>query len=1150
MSTLTEILYTKIPTKAGEKYRCSNFDALGKSFAIASLSKKRKGLSIVVTKDIFTSGKIQRELGFFLPKEVEILTFPDWETLPYDNFSPHEDIISERLATLYRLPDLKNAVLVVAVSTLMQYVVPRSYIESNSFFLKQGEKINLEFLRERLSKYGYRSVGEVMEHGEFAVRGSLLDIFPMGSSIPYRIDFFDDDVDSIRTFDPDSQLSEDKVESIQLLPAKEYPFTAESISLFRQNWRNIFSGNPNDCSIYQNVTKGLSAPGIEYYLPLFFTELGKLSDYLPPSSLIITYDPIGDSSLSFWQEVKQRYEQLSHDTSHPLLPPKEIFLSVDDLYSMLREFPQLQFVDDKVKSLPNLTVDHKANQPFFRLKEFFASQNFQNNKSNRVLFCAESLGRQESVRNVLAKIELSPQIFHSWQDFCYSNAQIGICVAPIDRGGYLPLEDSSLIALITEAELFGMQAVKSKRSSKRSEQAIDNAIRNLTELSVGAPVVHIDHGVGRYLGLSKLKAGGEENEFLVIEYADQTKLYVPVTSLHLISRYGGSDTEHAPLSKLGTAQWEKAKRAVLNKIRDIAAELLNIYAKRANTIGHKFNLPKADYEKFAANFPFQVTEDQQKAIDATIADMTRPRLMDRLICGDVGFGKTEVAMRAAFLAVENNKQVAILTPTTLLAEQHYHNFCDRFASWPVKIGMLSRFCSASEQKQVLDGLLSGAIDIVIGTHKLLQKDVLFKDLGLLVIDEEHRFGVQQKERIKALRPNVDVLTLTATPIPRTLNMALSGTRDFSIIATPPPGRLAIKTFIQERNNYVIREAMLREILRGGQVYFLHNDIATITKMARDLAELVPEARIVVAHGQMSERDLEHVMTDFYHRRSNVLVCTTIIESGIDIPTANTIIINRADHFGLAQLHQLRGRVGRSHHQAYAYLLIPSRKFITEDAKKRLDALASREDLGVGFVLATHDLEIRGAGELLGEEQSGQMATIGFDLYLEYLERAVTALKNGQEVNIDEAVAKSVTEIDLKIPAFFPDQYIFDINTRLTLYKRIANAKSISELDNLQVELIDRFGLLPKEAKNFFAVAEIRLIAEPLRVSKIAADLSKGFVEFALEPNVDVKKILSLVQKNQHIYRLKRGNKLEFVIKQSSATDLIEFLKMLLGEIKK
>ncbi|MFA6409564.1 MAG: transcription-repair coupling factor [Gammaproteobacteria bacterium] len=1150
MSTSTETLYTKIPTKAGEKYHCSNFDALGKSFAIANLSKKRKGLSIVVTKDIFTSGKIQRELQFFLPKEVEVLTFPDWETLPYDNFSPHEDIVSERLATLYRLPHLKNAVLIIAVSTLMQYVVPRSYIESYSFFLKQGEKINLEFLRERLSKYGYSAVSQVMEHGEFAVRGSLIDIFPMGSTNPYRIDFFDDEVDSIRTFDPDSQLSDDKVASIQLLPAKEYSLAPESISLFRQNWRNIFPGNPSDCPIYQNVTNGLSAPGIEYYLRLFFNELGKLSDFLPKDSLIINYDSIDAASRSFWQEVKQRYEQLSHDTSHPLLPPKEIFLSLDALHSMLKQFPEITFTDEKASSLPNLTVDHKASQPLFKLKEFFENQKSRKDGDVRVLFCAESLGRQESLRSVLAKIEVCPPVFSGWQEFCSSDAQIGICVAPIDQGGYLPVEDSFYIAIITEAQLFGMQAITPRRSSKRSEQAIDNAIRNLTELSVGAPVVHVDHGVGRYLGLTKLKAGEEENEFLVIEYADQTKLYVPVTSLHLIGRYGGSDTEHAPLSKLGTAQWEKAKRAVLNKIRDIAAELLNIYAKRANTIGHKFNLPEADYEKFAANFPFQVTEDQQKAIDATIADMARPRLMDRLICGDVGFGKTEVAMRAAFLAVENNKQVAILTPTTLLAEQHYHNFCDRFASWPVKIGMLSRFCNAAEQKHVLDGLMSGAIDIVIGTHKLLQKDVLFKDLGLLVIDEEHRFGVKQKERIKSLRPNVDVLTLTATPIPRTLNMALSGTRDFSIIATPPPGRLAIKTFIQERNNYVIREAVLREILRGGQVYFLHNDIATISKMARDLAELVPEARIVVAHGQMGERDLEHVMTDFYHRRSNVLVCTTIIESGIDIPTANTIVVNRADHFGLAQLHQLRGRVGRSHHQAYAYLLIPSRKFITEDAKKRLDALASREDLGVGFVLATHDLEIRGAGELLGEEQSGQMATIGFDLYLEYLERAVTALKNGQEVNVDEAVARFVTEIDLKIPAFFPDQYIFDINTRLTFYKRIANAKSISELDNLQVELIDRFGLLPQEAKNFFAIAEIRLTAEPLGVSKIAADFSKGFVEFALEPNVDVKKILNLVQKNPHIYRLKKGNKLEFAIKQPLAADLIEFLKMLLGEIKK
>jgi transcription-repair coupling factor (superfamily II helicase) len=1129
--------HPQLPKKSGDKLKFGNLQGSSLALVISMAARENSAPSLVITTDTLAADQLETALKFFAP-DLTILNFPAWETLPYDNFSPHQDIISQRLLTLSRLPHITQGILIVPITSLLQRLSPRNYLDGAGFILERGEKINLDDMRKRLESSGYRCVGQVMEHGDFAVRGSLLDLFPSGSEYPYRIDLFDCEVDSIRTFDPETQRSIEQVEKIGLLPAREYPLTEEAIKRFRENWRENFSGNPTLCPIYQDVSQGFSPPGIEYYLPLFFENTQTLLDYLPSNSLIFQAENIHQSAENFWKEITERYEQSRYDTTRPIIPPNKLYLSVSDLFSQLNSFAQIQLqsaslasstsqINFDTQALPEVSINNKAEQPLGNLQKFLAQA------ERRILFCAETAGRQEALLDLLKTISIQPQHFSSWENFLQSSELIGIVITPIEEGLYLT---SPSLVLIAESQLFGQQIMQRRR--RKSKQFDSDAIvKNLAELNMGSPVVHIDHGVGRYLGLQTLNLGDVPGEFLTLEYANDAKLYVPVSSLHLISRYSGMDLENAPLNKLGSDQWDKAKRKAAEQVSDVAAELLDVYAQRAARKGYAFQIPDGMYAAFSQAFPFEETPDQQQAIEQVIADMKSPLSMDRLVCGDVGFGKTEVAMRAAFIAVHDGKQVVILVPTTLLAQQHYENFKDRFAQWPVTVEVISRFRSAQEQKKVLEKLENGTVDILIGTHRLLQKDVHVKNLGLLIIDEEHRFGVQQKEKLKALRAEVDVLTLTATPIPRTLNMTLSGLRELSIIATPPARRLSIKTFVRERNTSLIREAILRELLRGGQVFFLHNDVQSIEKCAHEIESLVPEARVVIAHGQMPERELERVMADFYHRHFNVLVCSTIIETGIDIPTANTIIMDRADKFGLAQLHQLRGRVGRSHHQAYAYLMTPPKKAMTPDAVKRLDAIANFEDLGAGFMLATHDLEIRGAGEVLGEEQSGNMQAIGFTLYMELLDRAVAALKSGKEPALEKPLRHG-TEIDLQIPALIPENYIPDIHMRLVFYKRIASAVNKEDLNDLQVELIDRFGLLPQPLKNLFEITELKQKAQLLGIHKIDATAKGVRFEFDAKPNVDPAIIIKLIQSYPDQYKLEGATRLRFITSQEKAEEKI------------
>ena len=1031
----------------------------------------------------------------------------------------------------------------------MKRIAPLNYIDGNSFTLKTGERINLDEMRHRFERCGYQCVAQVLSPGEFAVRGSILDVYPMGSLMPYRIDLFDQDVDSIRTFDPDNQRSLEKIDEIALLPAREYPLTEQSISLFRQNWRDHFSGNPIHHTIYQSVSDGHSAPGIEYYLPLFFEKPATFFDYLPSSSIIVRPGDLNTTGDTFWTEIQERYEQRRYDVTHPIVTPSEIFLNTNEVFHNANQFAQIFCHQDPLEEKPGhynfatqpppiCLVDHKANDPLIAVKNYLA------NTKSRVLFCAESAGRREALIELLKTGEVYTTITHDWTEFLNEQSSVCLTIAPLEIG--LALTDP-LITLFAETQLFGTQVLQQRRRKQRAFDS-DIIVRNLAELNIGAAVVHIDHGVGRYQGLQILQVNNYEAEYLTLEYAGGDKLYVPVASLHYISRYSGTDLENAPLNRLGSEQWQKAKRQAAEQIQDVAAELLDLYAIRAARPGFKYQTPDEQYRAFSAAFPFEETPDQQQAILQVVEDMTSAKPMDRLICGDVGFGKTEVAMRAAFIAVQASKQVAILVPTTLLAQQHYQNFTDRFADWPIRIEMLSRFRNSADQMNILKQLKEGKMDIIIGTHKLLQSDVHFHDLGLVIIDEEHRFGVQQKEKLKKLRAEVDILTLTATPIPRTLNMAMASIRDLSLIATPPARRLAIKTFVHMRNDSLIREAILREILRGGQVYFLHNAVETIQRIAEDLRTLVPEARIEVAHGQMRERELEQVMKDFYHHRFNVLVCTTIIETGIDIPAANTIIMDRADKLGLAQMHQLRGRVGRSHHQAYAYLLTPQQQAITPDAQKRLDAISALEELGSGFTLATHDLEIRGAGELLGEEQSGNIQAVGFSLYMELLDRAIHALKSGKEPDLEKPLQVGA-EIDLQIPALIPSTYVPDPHTRLILYKRIANAQSDEELNELQVEFIDRFGLLPDAVKNLFHITHLKLIANSLGIRKIDANVSGGRLEFVPQPPIDPMKIIQLIQQYPNRYKLDGPDRLRFYSEQNTNEKRFENVEHLLKLLK-
>ena len=1127
------------------------------ALAVAQASQQHSGPVILITADTPSALKLEKELGYFLNGQQHHVTlFPDWETLPYDMFSPHQDIVSQRLETLYRLTQRQQGIFIVPINTLMQRLAPVDYLGKYLLMLETGQTLDRDQFRRQLEQSGYLHVSQVMSHSEFSIRGSIIDLFPMGSEHPFRLDLFDDEIDSIRYFDPETQRSTDKVDNIKLLPAREFPTDKAAINLFRQQFLEKFDANNSQESVFSQVSKGTMPSGVEYYLPLFFEQTATLFDYLHPDAMLLLHGDINDASEFYWADLSERYEQHRYNLARPLLSPADLFVPVNDLFAAIKQWPRVsltdQLPDDKAgrhnlqcPRLTDIAFNPQKKDPALKLSTTLADAQ---TRGAKVLFCAESEGRKENLLELLGKAKIHPKSTESFDAFLASHDTIGISVGMVEHSFTWQRSDGELL-FITETELLGHKI--SQRRLRESRSSIDESaiIRNLAELATGQPVVHLDHGVGRYLGLQTLDAGGVTTEYLTIEYAKQAKLYVPVSSLHLISRYSGGDPDSAQIHSLGSDAWTKAKRKAAEKVRDVAAELLDVYAKRAAKPGFAYDIEWQDYQSFSDSFPFEETADQHQAINAVIQDMGSPQAMDRLVCGDVGFGKTEVAMRAAFLAANQGKQVAILVPTTLLAQQHFENFKDRFANWPFNIEVMSRFVSGKAQKSAIEGIASGNVDIIVGTHKLLQDDIKFADLGLVIIDEEHRFGVRQKEKFKALRADVDILTLTATPIPRTLNMAMSGMRDLSIIATPPAKRLSIKTFVQQRDKAVIREAIMREILRGGQVYFLHNEVDSIERTAQDIAEIVPEARIAVGHGQMRERELESVMSDFYHQRYNVLVCTTIIETGIDVPTANTIIMDRADHLGLAQLHQLRGRVGRSHHQAYAYLLTPHPKRMTKDAKKRLDAIAELEDLGAGFALATHDLEIRGAGELLGDDQSGQIASIGFTLYMEMLEQAVTALKEGKEPTLTDSLSQ-LTEIELRIPALLPDDYIADVNTRLSLYKQLATCKTERDIDEFQVECIDRFGLLPDAAKNLIKVAKLKLDAEAIGILKVELSAQGGTIEFKDTTKVDPGYIIQLVQTRPTEFKFEGSQKLRLTKKTETASDRLGMVEQLIRDLAK
>ncbi|WP_447873893.1 transcription-repair coupling factor [Serratia fonticola] len=1135
-----------LPERAGDLRQLGQLTGSACAVECAEIAERHPGPVMLIAPDMQNALRLRDEIQQLTDQMVTTLS--DWETLPYDSFSPHQEIISARLSSLYHLLTMARGIIILPVNTLMQRVCPHEFLHGHALVMKKGQRLSRDLLRAQLEQAGYRSVDQVMEHGEFATRGALLDLYPMGSEEPYRIDFFDDEIDSLRTFDVDNQRTLSEVDAINLLPAHEFPTDKAAIELFRSQWREQFEVRRDAEHIYQQVSKGTWPAGIEYWQPLFFSQpLPSLFSYLPANTLLVNTGNLEGAAERFWLDVNQRYENRRIDPMRPLLAPDTLWLRVDALFAELKAWPRMALKTEELpakagctnlgyQTLPDLAVQAQQKAPLDNLRRFIESF------TGGVVFSVESEGRRETLQDLLGRIKLSTSLIHHLDEVEASGRYM--MVGASERGFLDTLRDR---ALICESDLLG-ERVSRRRQDNRRTINTDTLIRNLAELHPGQPVVHLEHGVGRYVGLTTLEAGGIKAEYLILSYAGEDKLYVPVSSLHLISRYAGGADENAPLHRLGGDVWSRARQKAAERVRDVAAELLDIYAQRAAKSGFAFKHNREQYQLFCQTFPFETTPDQEQAINAVLSDMCQPLAMDRLVCGDVGFGKTEVAMRAAFLAVENGKQVAVLVPTTLLAQQHFDNFRDRFATWPIRIEMMSRFRSAKEQQQILEEAAEGKVDILIGTHKLLQSDLRWKDLGLLVVDEEHRFGVRHKERIKAMRADVDILTLTATPIPRTLNMAMSGMRDLSIIATPPARRLAVKTFVREYDSLVVREAILREVLRGGQVYYLYNDVDNIDKAAERLAELVPEARIAIGHGQMRERDLERVMNDFHHQRFNVLVCTTIIETGIDIPSANTIIIERADRFGLAQLHQLRGRVGRSHHQAYAYLLTPHPKVMSTDAHKRLEAIASLEDLGAGFALATHDLEIRGAGELLGEDQSGQMTTVGFSLYMELLESAVDALKNGREPSLEDLTSNQ-TEVELRMPALLPDDFIPDVNTRLSFYKRIASAKNEGELEELKVELIDRFGLLPDAARNLLQSAAMRQQAQILGIKRIEGNERGGFIEFGEKNRVDPGYLIGLLQSKPQVYRLDGPTKLKFMLDLTDRAERLKFIGELLAAFR-
>ncbi len=1103
---------------------------IGASSALAAaelaqvIAAKKQRPLLILAEDPRHADQLESEIRFFTDNTIPIVHFVEWETLPWDSFSPHQDIISQRLQVLATLPNMTSGVIIATVGILHQRLPPLDYVAARSLSLSTGQQLPRDEFTRSLVETGYLRVPQVSEHGEFAVRGSLIDIFPMGTDAPVRIDFFDDDIESLRFFSPDSQLSGDKVDSIRILPAREVPLDATAIAAFRDRYRERFEGQPGKSRVYRDVSDGIAHGGIEYYLPLFFDSTASFADYLPGNCVVLSPASLESLLTQFWSEARERFAMSSLDKERPVLSADETFISPENITSRLDAFSRIQY---STQSLGGAAVNYDTRMPAAmkietRYEDAAAALlQFLQSFDGRVLFSTDSPGRREQLHDLLSGRGLDLARVDSWRQFREHDHRIGVAIAPIDNGVILP---GAKIAIVSEQQLFG-ERTKARRRRKGNDRDPETIIRQLNDLEEGSPVVHAEYGVGRYLGLITLDAGGIKAEFLHLQYADGDKLYVPVHALELISRYTGASPDNAPLHRLGSDQWEKARKRAIKKIRDVAAELLDIYARRAARPGHRFRWSESDYRSFESGFPFELTEDQAHTIDDVLEDLASDQPMDRVVCGDVGFGKTEVALRATFAAVHGGKQVAVLVPTTLLAQQHGQTFRDRFADWPVRIEVLSRFQSAKEVKDTVKGLQSGNVDVVIGTHRLLGHTKDFKDVGLIIVDEEHRFGVRHKEAIKSLRSDIDVLTLTATPIPRTLNMAFGGIREMSLITTPPADRLAVKTFVSEWNDVVIREACLREIKRGGQVYFIHNRVQDIGRIEVELKKLVPEAKIRIGHGQMRERDLEQVMLDFYHRRFNVLLCTTIVESGIDVPTANTIIINRADRFGLAQLHQLRGRVGRSHHRAYAYLFAPPKTAMTPDAVKRLEAIDSLEDLGSGFTLATHDLEIRGAGELLGDTQSGQIQEIGFSLYTELLGRAVASLKAGKEPDLDASLDSGV-DINLHVAALLPDDYVPDVHLRLMLYKRISAAENAEELRELQVELIDRFGLLPDATKNLVRIAAIKKSALALGVEKIDAADKGGYLVFAAESHIDAVALVQLVQNDSRRYRLQGSHRLQ------------------------
>ncbi|MDE2255582.1 MAG: transcription-repair coupling factor [Betaproteobacteria bacterium] len=1125
-------------------------------------SSSGRGPWVVITADPADAQRLLAEIGWFAPN-LRAGVLPDWETLPYDAFSPHQDLVSERLATLWTLHQQALDLVLVPAATALQRLPPASFLASHTFHFQKGQRLDEAALRAQLVLAGYAHVTQVVAPGEYAVRGGLLDLHPMGSALPLRVDLFGDTVESIHTFDPDSQRSLYTVDAVRMLPGREFPLDDAARQRFRAQWRERIEGDPSRSPLYKDMGSGVAGPGIEYYLPLFFEHTETLLDYAGPHGGVVLVGDVAGAMRQFWADTSERWRLLRHDPERPALAPAQLYMSEEEFFLSIKQLVQLglrqapiaaQTVGGATKvaleapalveikaeptneptapapadpqhalatqALPDLSVERRSDKPLRRLQSWLDASGRDARAPLRVLLCAESAGRRETLLDLLRASQLTPQIVDDWASFTSADTAFGLAVAPLATGFALP---AAGIGLLTETELFALSPSQRKHRKQERASAVENLVRDLSELKPGDPVVHQQHGIGRYQGLVSLDLGEGPAEFLHLRYAQDASLYVPVAQLHLIARYSGVDPDNAPLHTLGSGQWDKARRKAAEQIRDTAAELLNIYARRAARPGHGFHFSAQDYEAFAAGFGFEETPDQRAAIHAVVQDMIAPKPMDRLVCGDVGFGKTEVALRAAFIAVMGGKQVAVLAPTTLLAEQHVETFRNRFADWPVKIAELSRFRSAKEVKASLEGLAAGTVDIVIGTHKLLSTDVKFQRLGLVIVDEEHRFGVRHKEALKALRAEVDMLTLTATPIPRTLGMAMEGLRDLSVIATAPQKRLAIKTFVRNESRAVIREAILREIKRGGQVYFLHNEVESILRRREMLAELVPEARIEIAHGQMHERELERVMRDFHAQRFNLLLCSTIIETGIDVPTANTIVMSRADKFGLAQLHQLRGRVGRSHHQAYAYLLVPDVQSLSKAAQQRLDAITQMEELGSGFYLAMHDLEIRGAGEALGEAQSGNVQDIGYQMYVDMLGAAVKALKAGREPDLLHPLGVT-TEINLHEPALLPEDYCPDVHARLNLYKRLASAGSDAQLQEVAEEVIDRFGRMPAAALNLLETHRLRLLAARYGVQKVDAAETQTLLQFRPNPPVDGARIIWLVQNHRHV-RLAGNDKL-------------------------